>query len=139
MIATGVPPPSITAAEQMADSLPVLRIEPSSGWISLQLGELWHYRELLLFLAWRDVKVRYKQTFLGVTWAILVPVFTAAVYVIVFGKFAKFPSGLTLVGAYAMAAQRHMHQFGTTAEQLASISVQIREHAGRMAALEACA
>jgi lipopolysaccharide transport system permease protein len=70
-------------------------IRPAPRWPHLDFGELWHYRELLGTFVWRDIKVRYKQTFLGVTWAILVPVFTAAVYVIVFGKFAKFPSGLT--------------------------------------------
>ncbi len=70
-------------------------IRPAPRWPHLDFGELWHYRELLGTFVWRDIKVRYKQTFLGVTWAILVPVFTATVYVIVFGKFAKFPSGLT--------------------------------------------
>ena len=70
-------------------------IRPAPRWPHLDFGELWHYRELHGTFVWRDIKVRYKQTFLGVTWAILVPVFTAAVYVIVFGKFAKFPSGLT--------------------------------------------
>jgi homopolymeric O-antigen transport system permease protein len=70
-------------------------IRPAPRWPHLDFGELWHYRELLGTFVWRDIKVRYKQTFLGVTWAILVPVFTAAVYVIVFGKFAKFPSGET--------------------------------------------
>jgi lipopolysaccharide transport system permease protein len=71
--------------------------------------ELWHYREVLGTIVWRDVKVRYKQTFLGVAWAILVPAFTATVYVIVFGKFARFPSGDTpypsLVVAGAIAGQ----------------------------------
>jgi lipopolysaccharide transport system permease protein len=78
-----------------AAALPLARtvIEPARGWQWLNARELWRHRELLFFLAWRDVKVRYKQTFLGVVWAILVPAFTAAVYVIVFGKFAKFPSG----------------------------------------------
>ncbi len=70
-------------------------IRPAPRWPHLDFGELWHYRELLGTFVWRDIKVRYKQTFLGVAWAILVPVFTAAVYVIVFGKFAKFPSGTT--------------------------------------------
>jgi lipopolysaccharide transport system permease protein len=55
--------------------------------------ELWHFRELLSTLVWRDVSVRYKQTFLRRAWAILVPVFTAAVYVVIFGKFAQFPAG----------------------------------------------
>ena len=57
----------------------------------LDVSELWHFRELLSRLVWRDVSVRYKQTFLGVAWAILVPVFTATVYVIIFGRFAQFP------------------------------------------------
>jgi lipopolysaccharide transport system permease protein len=68
-------------------------IKPAPRWPSLDLPELWHFRELLGRLVWRDVVVRYKQTFLGVAWAILVPIFTAVVYVIVFGKFANFPSG----------------------------------------------
>jgi lipopolysaccharide transport system permease protein len=68
-------------------------IRPAPRLPHLDLPELWHFRELLATLVWRDVIVRYKQTFLGVAWAILVPLFTAAVYVVVFGKFADFPSG----------------------------------------------
>jgi lipopolysaccharide transport system permease protein len=68
-------------------------IKPAPRWPSLDVPELWHFRELLGRLVWRDVVVRYKQTFLGVAWALLVPIFTAAVYVVVFGKFANFPSG----------------------------------------------
>ena len=68
-------------------------IRPASRWPRLDVAELWHYRELLWTLVWRDVVVRYKQTFLGIAWAILVPVFTALVYIVVFGKFANFPSG----------------------------------------------
>jgi lipopolysaccharide transport system permease protein len=68
-------------------------IRPAPRLPRLDLPELWHFRELLATLVWRDVIVRYKQTFLGVAWAILVPIFTAAVYVVVFGKFADFPSG----------------------------------------------
>jgi lipopolysaccharide transport system permease protein len=71
----------------------VFVIRPAPRWPHLDLGELWHYRELLATFVWRDVTVRYKQSFLGFMWAILVPVFTAAVYVVIFGKFAKFPSG----------------------------------------------
>ncbi len=59
----------------------------------LDIPELWHYRELLGTFVWRDITVRYKQTFLGIAWALLVPVFTATVYVVIFGKFANFPSG----------------------------------------------
>ncbi len=68
-------------------------IRPASRWPRLDVAELWHFRELLGTLVWRDVVVRYKQTFLGIAWAILVPAFTAAVYIVVFGKFANFPSG----------------------------------------------
>jgi len=68
-------------------------IKPASRWPHLDVAELWHYRELLQTLVWRDVVVRYKQTFLGIAWAILVPLFTAVVYIIVFGKFADFPAG----------------------------------------------
>jgi len=71
----------------------VFVIRPAPSWPHLDVGELWHYRELLFTFVWRDIKVRYKQTFIGVAWALLVPVFTAAVYTVVFGKFAKFPSG----------------------------------------------
>jgi lipopolysaccharide transport system permease protein len=72
---------------------PAFIIRPAARWPHLDTRELWHYREVLTRLVWRDVMVRYKQTFLGVAWAILVPAFTAAVYVIVFGKFANFPRG----------------------------------------------
>jgi lipopolysaccharide transport system permease protein len=68
-------------------------IKPASSLPHLELPELWHFRELLQTLVWRDVVVRYKQTFLGVAWAILVPAFTALVYILVFGRFANFPSG----------------------------------------------
>ncbi len=68
-------------------------IRPPSRLPRLDIAELWHYRELLQTLVWRDVVVRYKQTFLGVAWAILVPIFTSVVYIVVFGKFADFPAG----------------------------------------------
>ncbi len=71
---------------------PVLVIEPSRGWVPLALGELWAYRELLYFLVWRDIKVRYKQTALGVAWAVLQPLFTMLVFTIVFGRLARLPS-----------------------------------------------
>ena len=67
-------------------------IEPTKGWVSLKLHELWEYRELLYFLVWRDVKVRYKQTALGTAWAILQPFFSMVVFSLFFGKLAKMPS-----------------------------------------------
>jgi lipopolysaccharide transport system permease protein len=69
-----------------------IHIEPSRGWVSLKLKELWEYRELLYFLIWRDIKVRYKQTVLGAAWAILQPLFTMVVFSLFFGKLAGMPS-----------------------------------------------
>lgn len=77
---------------QLAANVPVLLIKPTKGWVALQLRELWEYRELLYFLTWRDVKVRYKQTLLGSTWAVIQPFFTMVVFSIFFGKLAKVPS-----------------------------------------------
>jgi len=67
-------------------------IQPSSGWRALDIRELWRYRELMYFLAWRDVKVRYKQTALGAAWAILQPLLAMAIFSIFFGRFAHIPS-----------------------------------------------
>jgi len=67
-------------------------IKPSRGFIPLDLKSLWEYRELLYFLTWRDIKVRYKQTVIGAGWAILQPFFTMIVFTIFFGKMAKVPS-----------------------------------------------
>lgn len=69
-----------------------LRIEPSKGWVSLKLRELWAYRELLYFLTWRDIKVRYKQTVLGAAWAIIQPFMTMIVFSLFFGGLAQVPS-----------------------------------------------
>ena len=71
---------------------PVTVIRPSRGWASLNLREVWEYRELLGFLVWRDVKVRYKQTLLGAAWAILQPVATMVVFSLFFGRLAGVPS-----------------------------------------------
>jgi lipopolysaccharide transport system permease protein len=71
---------------------PIVNIEPSKSWVSLELGELWKYRELLYFLVWRDIKVRYKQTVLGAAWAIIQPLFTMLVFSLFFGRLAKIPS-----------------------------------------------
>jgi len=73
-------------------SLPTITIRPSPGWAPVNLRELWVYRELLYFLTWRDVKVRYKQTLLGFAWAILQPFMMMVVFTIFFGNLAKIPS-----------------------------------------------
>jgi lipopolysaccharide transport system permease protein len=77
---------------ELTAPLPHLRIEPSKGWVSLKLNELWEYRELLFFLTWRDIKVRYKQTVLGAAWAIIQPFMTMIVFSLFFGGLAEIPS-----------------------------------------------
>jgi lipopolysaccharide transport system permease protein len=74
------------------DKVQFLRIQPTKGWVSLRLRELWDYRELFYFLVWRDIKVRYKQTALGMAWAIVQPIFTVVIFSIFFGRLAKIPS-----------------------------------------------
>ena len=73
-------------------TVPVTVIEPSRGWLALDLKELWDYRELLYFLIWRDVKVKYKQTIIGAGWAILQPFMTMIVFTLVFNKIADISS-----------------------------------------------
>ena len=85
-------PLPLTPSLLPAASPPTLRIAPSTGWVSLKLRELWEYRELLYFLIWRDIKVRYKQTALGAAWAIIQPFFTMVVFSLFFGHLAKVPS-----------------------------------------------
>jgi lipopolysaccharide transport system permease protein len=88
-------------------------IRPAKRWPHLDVRELWHFRELMFTLVWRDVVVRYKQTFLGVTWALLVPALTTTVYVIVFGKFAKFPHGNTPYPSLTAAGVIPMQYFSS--------------------------
>src|SRR4051794_1480536 len=71
---------------------PLVRVEATKGFASFRLRELWDSRELVAFLVWRDVKVRYKQTLLGAGWAILQPLMTMVVFSVFFGKLAKLPS-----------------------------------------------
>ena len=78
-------------ANRQASSL-TLRIEPPRTWFDLRLEELWKYRELLLFFIWRDVKVRYKQTAIGISWVIVQPLLTMLVATLFFGRLAKLPS-----------------------------------------------
>ncbi len=79
-------------APELGASIQTIRIRPSRGWASLGLGQLWAYRELLYFLIWRDVKVRYKQTALGVVWAVLQPLLTMVVFSLFFGRLAGVAS-----------------------------------------------
>jgi len=83
---------------------PVVRIEASRGWKPLAIGDIWAYRELLYFLVWRDVKIRYKQTALGAAWAILQPFMTMVVFSVFFGRLARMPSDGIPYPLFAFAA-----------------------------------
>ncbi len=95
---------SVTVESESAQDLPITRIEPARGWMPLKLDELWEYRELFYFLTWRDIKVRYKQTLLGASWAIIQPVCTMIVFSLFFGNLAKVPSDGIPYPIFAYAA-----------------------------------
>lgn len=88
---------------ERSDDSPVIRIRPTRGWAALHLRDLWEYRELLFFLAWRDVKVRYKQTVLGVAWVVIQPLATTLIFSVIFGNLAKIPSENLPYAVFALA------------------------------------
>lgn len=102
----------------MAEQTPAIRhqtiIQPTKGWFSLQLGALWQYRELLYFLVWRDIKVRYKQTALGVTWVILQPVVSMVVFTFLFGNLLGVPSGDVPYPIFSFAALLPWNYFASS-------------------------
>jgi lipopolysaccharide transport system permease protein len=71
---------------------PIISVEPNRALLNLGLGEVWQHRELLYFLAWREIKVRYKQTLIGAAWVVFQPLLTILIFTIVFGNFVKVPS-----------------------------------------------
>jgi lipopolysaccharide transport system permease protein len=95
---------SESSLSEPTQELPLIHIKPSHGWVSINLQELWEYRELLYFLTWRDVKIRYKQTILGASWAIIQPFFTMVVFSLFFGKLGKIPSDGVPYPIFAFAA-----------------------------------
>jgi lipopolysaccharide transport system permease protein len=96
--------PNVPISAAPSAALSTFRIAPSRGWVSLKLGEIWEYRELLYFLVWRDIKVRYKQTALGATWAVIQPFFTMVVFSVFFGHLGKIPSDGLPYPIFAFAA-----------------------------------
>lgn len=95
---------SLHTIQEAQPKAPTLVLEPKDGWVSLKLGEVWEYRELLYFLVWRDIKVRYKQTALGAAWAIIQPLFTMVVFSLFFGKLGNIPSDGIPYPVFAYAA-----------------------------------
>jgi lipopolysaccharide transport system permease protein len=87
-----IPQGDATADPLIERQEPILVIQPARRWTNIGAGEVWNQRELLFFLVWRDIKVRYKQTAIGAIWAIVQPLMNLAIFTVVFGKLAKIPS-----------------------------------------------
>jgi len=83
---------AIARSETSRSGVPVVTIGPTRGWQTLNLGEIWSSREVLYYLAWRDIKVRYKQTVLGAAWAILQPLLSMLIFTLLLSRWAKIPS-----------------------------------------------
>lgn len=84
--------------------IPTIRIRPATGWTALDLASVWEYRELAYYMVWRDIKVRYKQTVLGVGWALIQPLASMVVFTVVFGRLAQLPSEGVPYAVFTMAA-----------------------------------
>ena len=87
-----VHPEAPNSASDNLPDVPLVTIEPNKAWSAIELRDLWAFRELLYFLTWRDVKVRYKQTELGIAWAIIQPLLTMLIFTLFFGRLAGVPS-----------------------------------------------
>jgi lipopolysaccharide transport system permease protein len=97
---------TVTPSQELITHTPRVQIviTPSKGWVPLKLREIWEYRELLFFLTWRDIKIRYKQTVLGAGWAIIQPFMTMVVFSLFFGRLAQVPSDGIPYPVFAYAA-----------------------------------
>ena len=100
---------------------PQLRIEPASGWAALDFKQVWQFRDLLFSLAGRDVKLRYKQTALGVIWVVLQPLMAAGVFTFVFGKLAAFPSDGKPYFLFSYAGLLAWNLFSTTLVKVSGV------------------
>jgi lipopolysaccharide transport system permease protein len=92
-------------------------IQASRGWVPLRLSDLWEYREVLYYLVWRDLKVRYRQTLLGVAWAFIQPLFAMVLFTVIFGKLVKVPSDGLPYAVFALAGLVPWNFFGTALTQ----------------------
>jgi lipopolysaccharide transport system permease protein len=114
-------PPSPLPVQNAA--LATVRIEPPRGWLDLRLSEVWEYRELLYFFVWRDVKVRYKQTVIGVAWVVLQPLLTMGVFTLFFGRLAKLPSDGLAYPVFYFCALVPWNYFATALQSCTSVVV----------------
>lgn len=125
---------SVTAGSPLSDQLPALppaplppvatvRIEPPRGWFELRLREVWMYRELLYFMVWRDLKVRYKQTVIGIAWVVLQPLMSMGVFTLFFGRLAKLPSDGLPYPVFVFAALVPWTYFSTSLSTATNVVV----------------
>jgi lipopolysaccharide transport system permease protein len=120
MASVTAPASPLTAAH----AAPVtVRIEPPRGWLDLRLAEVWSYRELLYFFVWRDIKVRYKQTAIGVSWVVLQPLLTMGVFTLFFGRLAKLPSDGLPYPVFYFSALVPWTYFATALQSCTSVVV----------------
>lgn len=110
-------------AATSVSAAPKLTIKPAPGWVALNLSELWHSRELLWVLGLREIKVRYRQTLLGVAWAVLQPLFTMIIFSLFFGRLAKLPSDNMPYPVFALAALVPWTFFSTALTQTSNCLV----------------
>jgi lipopolysaccharide transport system permease protein len=101
----------------------IVRIEPTRGWLDLRLHEVWQYHELLYFFVWRNVKIRYKQTVIGIAWVILQPIMTMGVFTLFFGRLAKLPSDGLPYPVFYFAALVPWTYFSTALQNCTSVLV----------------
>src|SRR6202167_4691627 len=127
---TTPPPAGGSLAAGVHDALPlpagspaIVRIAPPRGLFELRLRELWEYRELLYFFVWRDVKVRYKQTVIGVAWVVLQPLLTMGVFTLFFGRLAKLPSDGLAYPVFYFCALVPWNYFATALQSCTSVVV----------------
>lgn len=109
-------------SRQRNNQTPIIYLKPSKGWLSFDFKELWRYRELVYFLTWRDIKVRYKQASLGIAWALLQPLLTMAIFTIIFGVLLEVPSDDVPFPLFSLTALLPWQLFAT-ALQRSSISL----------------
>lgn len=107
-------PAAIKADETGAKVITVIR--PTEGWVALKLKEIWNYRELVWFLAWRDILARYKQTLVGLAWAVIQPLCAMIVFTLVFGKLAKIPSDGLEYPVFCLAGTLMWQYFSSSAQ-----------------------
>jgi lipopolysaccharide transport system permease protein len=112
-----------TAALPLHGASATVRIEPARRWLELRLSEVWQYRELLYFFVWRDVKVRYKQTVIGIAWVVLQPLMTMGVFTLFFGRLAKLPSDSLPYPVFYFSALVPWTYFSTALQSCTSVVV----------------